>query len=99
MVTMAPIVTTPVPPTPVTSRSYGLSSETVAGNGSLAARAWKSSALTSFFLRLPPSTVTKLGQKPFRQEKSLLQEERLICRLRPNGVSFGSTDRQFDSTE
>ena len=52
-----------------------------------------------FFRRVAPSTVTKLGQKPLRQEKSLLQVERLIWRLRPNGVSFGSTLRQFDSTE
>jgi len=49
--------------------------------------------------RIPPSIVTKLGQKPLRQEKSLLQVDRLIRRLRPNGVSLGSTLRQFDSIE
>src|SRR6202022_2163922 len=60
----------------------------------------KHSILKPFRLRpVAPSTVTKLGQKPFRQEKSLLQVERLIWRLRPNGVSFGSTLRQLDSTE
>src|SRR2546428_7342611 len=48
-----------------------------------------------FFSR-PPSTVTKLGQKPLRQEKSLLHEDWLMRRLRPNSVSSGSTDRQFD---
>ncbi len=46
--------------------------------------------LAVFVRRVAPSTVTKLGQKPLRQEKSLLQDDRLICRLRPNGVSFGS---------
>ena len=45
---------------------------------------------------LPPSTVTKLGQKPSRQEKSLLQEDWSISRLRPNSVSTGTTDMQFD---
>jgi hypothetical protein len=49
--------------------------------------------------RTAPSTVTKLGQKPFRQVKSLLQVDRLILRFRPKGVSFGSTLRQLDSTE
>ena len=48
---------------------------------------------------LPPSTVTKLGQKPFRQEKSLLQLDWLMARLRPNSVSSGSTDRQWDCSE
>ena len=43
--------------------------------------------------------VTKLGQKPPMQEKSLLQLFWLIRRLRPNGVSTGSTDRQFEATE
>ena len=39
----------------------------------------------------------KGGQNPFRQEKSLLQACWSIWRLRPRGVSSGSTDRQFDS--
>ena len=43
--------------------------------------------------------MTKLGQNPFTQEKSLLQELWLILRLVPYGVSSGSTDRQFDATE
>src|SRR5471032_3605743 len=51
------------------------------------------------FLSAPPSTVTKLGQKPVVQEKSLLQDDWLICRLRPRSVSSGSTDRQLDCTE
>ena len=47
---------------------------------------------------LPPWTVTKLGQKPLTQEKSLLQEDWSIARLRPNSVSTGITDRQLDCT-
>jgi hypothetical protein len=43
--------------------------------------------------------VTKLGQKPLRQEKSRLQVFWLILRLRPNSVSAGSTDRQLLCTE
>src|SRR2546421_7474629 len=91
------MVMTPVPPMPVTSTPYGVASEGCAGSG----RAGKSA--TAFaaerpFLRRPPSTVTKLGQKPLRQEKSLLHEDWLIRRLRPNSVSSGSTDRQFDFT-
>src|SRR5690348_8242710 len=94
-----PTVMTPVPPTPVTRRSYGRSSAPSVGSGRVAARATASRPDGAFARRLAPSTVTKLGQKPLRQEKSLLQVERLIFRLRPNGVSFGSTLRQFDSTE
>ena len=45
--------------------------------------------------RVPPSTVTKLGQKPSVQEKSLLQEDWLILRLRPSSVSSGSIDMQL----
>src|SRR5713226_3067591 len=51
------------------------------------------------FFKLPPSTVTKLGQKPLRQEKSLLQLDWSIARLRPNSVSTGTTDRQFEVAE
>ena len=42
--------------------------------------------------------MTKLGQKPLRQEKSLLQADWSMARLRPNSVSTGTTDRQFDCT-
>ena len=42
-----------------------------------------------------PCTLTKLGQKPLTQEKSLLHEVCSICRLRPQSVSTGSTDRQL----
>ena len=45
---------------------------------------------------LAPCTVTKLGQKPFRQEKSLLQADWSMARLRPNSVSSGTMATQFD---
>ena len=64
-----------------------------AGAGSAAS----SSAAIRLFLPLrgaPPCTVTKLGQKPLTQLKSLLQLHWSISRLRPNSVSFGSTDTQ-----
>ena len=48
---------------------------------------------------LPPSTVTKEGQKPSTQLKSLLQDDWSICRLRPSAVSTGTTERQFDFSE
>src|SRR6516165_8291154 len=65
----------------------------------MAARVTASTSDAALVRRLVPSIVTKLGQKPLRQEKSLLQVERLILRLRPNGVCFGSALRQLDSTE
>ena len=51
------------------------------------------------FLTLAPCTVTKDGQKPLTQEKSLLQFDWSIWRLRPNSVSTGCTATQFDCTE
>ena len=48
--------------------------------------------------RVLPASVTKLGQKPFRQLVSLLHVLWLMVRLRPNSVSSGSTDRQLDCT-
>src|SRR3977135_3435734 len=50
------------------------------------------------FLTLAPCTVTKLGQKPLRQEKSLLQADWSMARLVPSSVSSGSTATQFDLT-
>src|SRR5829696_3581421 len=99
MLIRAPTVTTPVPPTPVTRRSNGLSRAGRAGAGSCPARATASTPIPVLARRRAPSTVTKLGQNPLRHEKSLLQVDRLIRRLRPKGVSLGSTLRQFDSTE
>ena len=102
-----PMVMTPVPPTPaitIPQGPSGRSSEMVVGAGN-----WVKSNcsvdssccwLAGFdFLSFPPSTLTKLGQKPFTHEKSLLQVLWLIVRLRPKGVSRGSTLKQFDCTE
>ena len=93
MPSSAPMVTTPVPPTPVIRMFHGWDrSDLNAGAGSEASR---SAALAFLPLRgLPPCTVTKLGQKPSTQRKSLLQFDWSISRLRPNSVSFGSTDTQ-----
>src|SRR3712207_8817541 len=51
------------------------------------------------FRGFAPCTVTKDGQKPLRQEKSLLQLDWSIARLRPNSVSTGTTERQFEAAE
>ena len=50
------------------------------------------------FFSFAPCTVTKDGQKPFTQEKSLLQLDWSMVRLRPHSVSSGCTDTQFDFT-
>src|SRR5712692_10823736 len=52
-----------------------------------------------YLRKLPPCTVTKLGQKPLRQEKSLLQLDWSIARFLPNSVSTGTTDRQLEAAE
>src|ERR1700756_3119829 len=44
---------------------------------------------------VPPCTDTNDGQKPFRQEKSLLQLLWSMVRLRPSSVSSGLTDTQL----
>src|SRR5690606_5913912 len=93
----APMVTTPVPPTPVMRMFQGRDRSLAnAGSGRFARRDRPVAALP---LRgLPPCTVTKLGQKPSTQLKSLLQADWSISRLRPNSVSFGSTETQNDFT-
>src|SRR3954469_1088700 len=50
------------------------------------------------FFKVAPSTVTNDGQKPCTQEKSLFQLDWSIVRLRPNSVSSGCTETQFDLT-
>ncbi len=42
--------------------------------------------------------MTNDGQNPFRHEKSLLQLDWSMVRLRPHSVSSGCTDTQFDFT-
>ena len=63
-----PMVITPVPPTPATTMPHAASAagSTGSGMGAIVDR----SPFFSFlgFLSWPPSTVTKLGQKPFTQE-------------------------------
>ncbi len=90
------MVTTPVPPMPVTRMLATPSGRAATGSG----RAGKSSCRTSGvdgFCRRAPSTLTKEGQKPSTQVKSLLQDDWLIFRFLPRGVSRGSTDRQLET--
>src|SRR5471030_1675950 len=97
-----PTVTTPVPPMPVMRMPNGCAVDGMVGIGSGGATASPTAAAAAAFFGFfsaPPSTVTKLGQKPVVHEKSLLQDDWLIWRLRPRSVSNGSTDRQFDCTE
>ena len=72
IVISAPTVTTPVPPTPVTSRSHGPVQVCAAGGSSAATRdvsaSCEADSAPIFLRRVPPLTPTKLGQKPFAQE-------------------------------
>ncbi|MNE58602.1 hypothetical protein D3C80_1536430 [compost metagenome] len=96
MPSSAPTVVTPLPPTPGRRMFQGRCSSGWRGSGRAMNSALRPTA--SGLRRLPPCTVTKLGQKPSTQLKSLLQEFWSISRLRPNSVSSGSTDRQLDLT-
>ena len=97
-----PIVITPVPPTPATTAPHtsplAVCVGAITGSGKAPSSNGDSALSLALFFSCPPSTVTKLGQKPFRQDMSLLQLDWLIWRLRPNSVSSGSTLRQFDCT-
>ena len=93
-----PIVTTPVPPMPVTSIAYDPWIAGSATSGSAIDTASSATAPALPRRSRPPSTVTKLGQNPSTQEKSLFHDDWLIARLRPNSVSTGSIDTQFDFT-
>ena len=93
------MVTTPVPPTPETRMEKGCAP--MAGNAGSggAASALDDCRSRALALRgFAPCTVTKDGQKPLTQEKSLLHEDWSILRLRPNSVSSGCTETQFDFT-
>ena len=71
-----PIVITPVPPTPATTMPQGFSASGKAGSGSgdnvngFGRPPFLSdpSLFLPFPFNCPPSTVMKLGQKPFTQE-------------------------------
>ena len=63
-----PMVMTPVPPTPATTMPQACSASGSVGSG-IGGRADRSPRCSFFgFFSCPPSTVTKLGQKPFTQE-------------------------------
>ena len=61
------MVTTPVPPTPVTMMLNGSCTCGIVGSGS-AGSELRLALLPADFFSWPPSTVTKLGQKPSTQE-------------------------------
>ncbi len=94
-----PIVMTPVPPMPPTSTLNGWLRP--ARTGTVASGTSKGSTavfgVLSGLRSAPPWTVTKLGQNPSVQVKSLLHDDWLIRRLRPNSVSIGSIDRQVET--
>ena len=101
MPSSCPIVMMPVPPTPATTMpqaSSAAGSVGCGGSATLASDACRAGSLAGFFSSAP-STLTKLGQKPFRQASSWLQASWLMRRLRPNSVSTGSTARQLLCTE
>ena len=64
-----PMVITPVPPMPVTRTPKGASSAGQLRLGQVGNRPRRDArGATSPFFSCPPSTVTKLGQKPLTQE-------------------------------
>ena len=92
------MVTTPVPPTPsMIDDQPSLSSGNCAGSGTPSSGS-AFPAMPSALRILAPCTVTKDGQKPLTQEKSLLQLDWSMRRLRPNSVSTGWIETQFDCT-
>ena len=65
-----PMVMTPVPPTPATTmpQACGAAGTCGSGRGGSELLTGRAAARLAWRPQLPPSTVTKLGQKPFRQE-------------------------------
>src|SRR5690348_10793527 len=98
---MAPEVTMPPPPMPANNARHGLVVDAINGcfrsaesSPSRACQCGSASGACG-----GPATVTKLGQKPFRQDRSTLQLVGLIRRLRPSDVSTGSIAMQLDCLE
>ena len=97
---MAPAVTMPPPPIPAnnprqTPRVGSVGSGRQAANS--ASRFCHDTSATGALGA--PGSVTKLGQNPFRQDRSTLQLVGLMRRLRPRSVSTGSIAMQLDCTE
>ena len=89
-------MTTPVPPTPAIRIAERPLAEL--RNIRLRQRRENIAAGVAGTFGFAPRTVTNAGQKPSRQEKSLLQDDWSITRLRPNSVSIGCTETQFEVT-
>jgi hypothetical protein len=96
----APMVMTPVPPMPVIRTLCRPASLELAGSSGIAVSAGFAPVPAVPVRRrgFAPSTVTKLGQNPFRHERSTLQEDWSTVRLTPSGVCKGSSEVQFDWT-
>ena len=91
----------PPPPMPANSARHGLCGggmtgcfRSAANSSSRACQCGSASGALG-----GPATVTKLGQKPFRQDRSTLQLVGLMRRLRPSEVSTGSIAMQLDCAE
>ena len=83
---MAPTVTTPVPPTPSMIAGPALAPERETAGSGTPSSGSALPAMPSAFRILAPCTVTKDGQKPLTQEKSLLQ---LDWSMRALAAEFG----------
>src|SRR6185437_4555895 len=96
-----PDVTTPPPPIPANNPDQALTPAGSIGARSPAAISASRSCqcASASGARGGPATVTKLGQNPFRHDRSTLQLVGLIRRLRPSAVSIGSIAMQLDCTE
>ena len=96
--TTAPAVTMPPPPMPANNPRHGVARSGSTGSVSPAAssssRARQACASSCFGASV--ADVTKEGQNPFRQDRSVLQLVGEMRRLRPYSVSTGSMAMQWD---
>ena len=95
---MAPVVTIPPPPIPANRPRQVCAGAAITGAARLAANSASRPPQMSGGGGGAPCVVTKLGQKPFRHDRSVLHAVGEIRRLRPNGVATGSMAMQLDWT-
>ena len=98
---ISPAVMMPPPPMPANNARHGDHDRAATGVGipSASAPPAPPSADRRPARAARPATVTKLGQKPLRQDRSTLHAVGLMRRLRPSAVSTGSMAMQLDCTE
>ena len=94
---IAPSVTTPVPPVPARITENGFAERRRAPTARRQRREAVQRRRRGLTRMLAPFTVTIAGQKPETQVRSRLQAVWSIVRLRPNSVSIGCTETQFDA--